>query len=137
MDSYDGSAAFQEKRQLIKTNLSNITKQVTNGKMYKRYGKLANNHKQDIQKADKILNPSKVTALTNCVRVWYNSTERAESDREFEFLYQEAMNQNYISQSNLTRWSQYARINLVFSDRSRNGAYRFTVQDYLNRTPQW
>ena len=137
VDSYDGSAAFQEKKQLIKTNLSNITKQVTNGKMYKRYGKLANNHKQDIQKADKILNPSKVTALTNCVRVWYNSTERAESDREFEFLYQEAMNQNYISQSNLTRWSQYARINLVFSDRSRNGAYRFTVQDYLNRTPQW
>ena len=81
VDSYSSSNDFQEKKKIFKENLQAITKQITNGKMYKRYNKIANNHKQMLKKADKIMNPSKSSDIANCVRVWYNSDEKVESDK--------------------------------------------------------
>ena len=98
---------------------------------------MALNHKQVLKNADQIINPNKATVLSNIVKKWNTSDEKMQCDRDYEFIYQECMKKKYISKKQLTSWSQYARIKMVFSDRSRNGAYKFKVQDYLNRKPQW
>ena len=99
--------------------------------MMKKYQKLANNHRQQVKKAELILTPSKSHNAENCVANWNKSIERSEFERDYLFAYEEAIKRNHITRRGLTKWSQWARINLCLSDKSRNGVYQFKFKDYL------
>ena len=131
VDRFSTSVEFAETKNMVKTNLEAIATQISSAKLFKKYQKLANNHRQQVKKAELILTPSKSHNAENCVANWNKSIERSEFERDYLFAYEEAIKRNHITRRGLTKWSQWARINLCLSDKSRNGVYQFKFKDYL------
>ena len=137
VDKFDSGIEFAPKKQAIRDNLASIAKQVSTGRLYRKYKIIANNLTQEEKRAKQILSPSKGVNTENCVRVWNKSLEREQADRDFKFSYEEAFKKQYISKKGLTSWAHNARMNLCLSDRSRGSVYKFTMKDYIERIPQW
>ena len=137
VDKYDNSALFESKKKLIRDNLEFISKDVTNGRLFKKYKKLEENFNQECERAKRIVNPSLDHNIQNCVVKWNNSFQKEELDRDHQFIYQEAIQNKFITPTNLTKYSHYARMCLCLSDKSRQGAYKFKFQHYLDKLPQY
>ena len=137
VDKYDSSLDFLSIKQTVNANLESISKQITTGRLYNNYTKLATNYKQKCDRAKLILDPSLNQKINNCVKVWNNSLEKEELDKDNRFIYEQAIKSKSISPANFTKYSNYARMMLCFSDRSRQGAYAFKFQDYLDKLPQY
>ena len=137
LDQFDTSNEFVLEKNAIRENLNAISKYVTKGKFYNRYNKLANNFKQECDLAKKILNPSINHNVANCVKVWNESLEKEELDKDNQFIYEQAIKKGDISTSNFNKYAQYARMVLCLSDKSRQGAYKFKIQHYLDKLPQY
>ena len=137
VDKFDSTAEFSSKKQLIIGNLDSIEKEVSKGRLWNRYYKMANNTHQEKNRAKLILNPSMKYNIQYCVRVWNESLEKNNLDKDYQFIYEEAIKKNDISISNLTKYAQYARMVLCLSDKSRQSAYRFKIKNYVDKLPQY
>ena len=66
---------------------------------------------------------------------WNESLEKQEIDKDYDFIFQNAIQNEHITAKNFTNYANYARIMLLFSDKNRSGAYSFKYADYLDRQP--
>ena len=133
VDRFSTSEKFWEKKKSIKENLEGIGKDISSGRLYKRYSTLTNVKKQRQDKAKIILNPSLRTNLEMGVRRWHASEEKRQLGIEMDNIYTEAMTKEQISKKDFTDYSNYARMTLVMSDRNRGGVYTFTIGDYIGK----
>ena len=113
VDKMDSSKDFQLMKDTVRVNLQEITKQITNNKLFKKYTTLSKQNKQKKDKALMILEPGRQINIENLVRTWNQSFEKTETDRDFQFILETSIENNHISIRNLTAYSSYARICLL------------------------
>ena len=73
----------------------------------------SNHLKQKRDKAKMILQPAQVSKIENCVKQWNESFECSEMAKDYAFIFQNAIEDQYISAKNFTNYSHYARIVLL------------------------
>ena len=135
VDKFSVSEDFAPTKRNVKENLSAITSQVSNNKLYKKYKILSNQARNKTNKAKMILEPSKTINIDNVVKSWNESLEKEEYDRDMQFIFESAQAENSISKRNFTKYSSYARIMLLLSDKNRQGSYQFSFKDYQDKMP--
>ena len=113
VDKMDSSKDFQLMKDTVRVNLQEITKQITNNKLFKKYTTLSKQNKQKKDKALMILEPGRQINIENLVRTWNQSFEKTETDRDYQFILETSIENNHISIRNLTAYSSYARICLL------------------------
>ena len=77
------------------------------------------------EKCKLILDRSKIHKEQNILVKWNSSQEKEEKDKDMENIYNESMSSGVISPRNLTAYSEYARLQLAFTDKNRPGVYGF------------
>ena len=97
----------------VRENIDALDKQITKSSLYKRYKKKEMNAQNKKKIAKMILNPSKSMDIEQLVSKWNRSFEKSELDKDFQFIFDRSMESEDISVRNLTRYAQYARINLL------------------------
>ena len=113
VDQMSASEDFAPMKASVRENLEAISKQITNNKLYMKYNSLAKQSFQDKKKAEQILQPSKAINIEFIISKWNGSLEKEETDRDYSFIYENAIQNNYISISNFTRYAIYVRLALL------------------------
>ena len=135
MDKFSSSDEFSARKKNVKDNLISIADQISRNKLFKKYQILSNQKKNEKNKAEMILQPSRSINIENIVKCWNESLEKDETDKDHQFIFENAEATNTISKRNFTRYSAYARMNLLLSDKNRQGTYQFKFKDYRDRIP--
>ena len=97
----------------VRENIQAINKQITKNKLFPKYSSLANQATKDKKRAHHLLKPSQPINIEYIVSKWSSSLEKEETDRDFQFIYDTAIENNHISISNLTRYAIYSRLMLL------------------------
>ena len=137
VEHVNDSMEFLSKKVQIKHNNASIALQISKNNLCKKYNELVKAEQKKKEKAQLILNRSKIHDEKNILLKWNSSFEKAELDRDMEFIYNESIINGYISPRNLTKYSEYARLQLAFTDKNRPGAYGFSVADFVDKLPLW
>ena len=121
----------------VKNNSSSITDQIVRNKLFRKYETLATIAKNKKKKCQLILDSSKTHNEQNIVVKWNRSAEKMKLDQEMDAIYKQAIKKQFIGPRLLTKYSEYARLKLAFSDKNRPGLYSFTVGDFVSKMPCW
>lgn len=81
--------------------------------MFKKYETYSTQKKHAKAKAKLILRGAENKNIEEIVENWNNSLEKSETDRDYDFIYTNAVKQGFISVKNLTKYANYARLNLL------------------------
>ena len=113
VDNYSSSLDFCGIKIRIKENLDSITSQVSKNKLFKKFTVLSNQKKSEKDKAEMILHPAKVVNIETVVQCWNESLEKMETEKDMQFIFENAERDQTISARNFTKYSAYARITLL------------------------
>ena len=132
-----GNAEFLQRKLDVKNNSSSIAEQIARNKLFRKYETLATVAKNKKNRCELILDASKTHNEQNLVAKWKRSDEKRKLDMEMENIYKNAIENNFIGPRKLTKYAEYARLELAFSDKNRPGLYSFTVGDFISKMPCW
>ena len=125
VENADSSLEFLPLKMKVKENNASITLQISKNNLYRKYTELAKAEHQKKEKCKLILDRSKIHKEQNILVKWNSSQEKEEKDKDMENIYNESMSSGVISPRNLTAYSEYARLQLAFTDKNRPGVYGF------------
>ena len=113
VDQANNSEAFSNIKRTVRENLQAIETQIKKNKLFSKYSSLAKQAHEEKKKAQHILQPSRPFDIENLVSTWFASAEKEETDKDFHFIFSNAMKDKHISISNLTGYAIYARLSLL------------------------
>ena len=113
VDKADSSESFSAIKISVRSNLNSISTQISKNKLYMKYNSLSKQLNQQKKKAAHVLQPSKPINIQNLVSTWYSSLEYEETERDYQFIYENAMKTKHISISNMTSYAIYVRLSLL------------------------
>ena len=121
----------------IRDLLNGIEQQIKKEKRYKKYEKKSKNNSFDIEVARMIIDASQQHKLLNIVKIWNESDIRQDLELEIDDIYETAINKQYISGRNFTKFSLWVRFCLFVEDKGRASVYNFSNEQFVSRIPMY
>ena len=113
VDRFSQSKDFSDIKKAVRDNLEAVNKQISSSKLFRKFSIQTNikKHKKDTAKL--ILEPSKQLKIENLIKTWHNSFECDELEKDMNFIYENAIKSKHISNKNLTKYCNFARVYLL------------------------